>query len=284
MAGLLASPAHADSRSVVDDTGQRITLAAPARRIVSLAPHVTELIYAAGGGAWLVGASDYSDFPPEANRLPRVGGYQSLDLERIVALKPDLIVGWPSGSPPAQLDKLRALGIPVFLSEPTHTAQIASNLERLGLLMDTGAVATPAANRLRARFAALERRYGARPKVRVFYQIWTRPLMTLNGKHMVSRVMTACGGENVFAAQPMLTPQITREAVLHAAPEVLLATQEGDAGGRSLTPWKAWKTLPAVARGNLFYLDGNLLNRAGPRLAEGMQQLCEALETARQKR
>jgi len=267
--------------SVLDDTGARVTLAAPAQRIVSLAPHATELLYAVGAGAHVVAATDYSDYPPAAAKLPRVGGYHALDLERIIALKPDLVVGWASGNPAAQIDRLKRLGVPVFLSEPRRFETIASDLERIGTLTGNATEAKNAADAFRTGIESLRQRYASRRPVRVFYQVWSDPLQTLNGKHLVSDVLSLCGGQNVFASLDPIAPTVTREAVLKAAPEAILTGREPATDKGSLEGWRAWKTVPAVAQNNLFYVDGDHLNRAGPRILAGAQEVCTVLDQAR---
>ena len=284
LAGLCAwlwlDPAQA-APTVIDDEGNTVTLAAPARRIVSLAPHATELLYAAGAGAALVGVSQYSDYPPAARKLASVGGASALDLEKIVTLKPDLVVAWRSGSSAAQIAKLRALAIPVFESEPRDFAGVASSLERLARLAGTEAAGNAAAATFRARLAGLDSTYRNRPPVRVFYQVWRKPLMTLNDAHLVSAALRLCGGQNVFGALPQLTPTVSREAVLAQNPEVILS-----AGGApdELADWMRFPQLSAVARHNLFALDADLLTRPGPRIVDGAEQICRQLELARSRR
>lgn len=265
--------------SVVDDAGRTVTLAAPAARVISLAPHTTELLYAAGGGARLVGAVAYSDYPPEANALPRVGSNTALDLERIVALKPDLIVVWRHGNDARQLDKLRELGIALFFSEPGKVDDVATNLERLGTLLGTEGTARAAAQHYRGEIARLRARYAARPVVSVFYQVWDRPLLTLNGTHIVSDAIALCGGRNVFGGLAARVPTVSVEAVVAADPEAIVTAARGataptpDAPLPDLARWRAWPRMTAVARGNLFAIDGDLITRPGPRLADGIDAL-----------
>ncbi|MBB4014357.1 cobalamin-binding protein [Niveibacterium umoris] len=268
--------------SVLDDTGATVTLAAPAKRIVSLAPHATELLFAAGAGPRVVAVTEYSDFPPAATKLPRIGGYNAVDLERIVALKPDLVVAWASGNPKAQVDRIKALGIPVFLSEPRKFETIATNLERLGMLAGTAPDGARAASTLREGLSRLRTRHQNLPPLRVFYQVWSDPLQTLNGQHLVSEVLRLCGGTNIFANLEPIAPTVTREAVLKAAPEAILTGREPDTDKGSLDAWKAWPQLPAVAHDNLFYVNGDYLNRPGPRILAGAEEVCGRLETARQ--
>lgn len=276
--------AQAAPIQITDDQGKTVQLAQPARRIVSLAPHVTELLYAAGAGDRVVGAVQYSDYPEAAKKLPRVGGYTAVDMEKVAALKPDLVIAWKSGNRDAHLDKLKALGIPVFINEPRRIEDVARSLEQLGRLAGTEAAAQAAARSFRQRQAALAERYGARPKVKVFYEIWNKPLMTVNGEHLISDVMRLCGGDNVFARLPVLAPTIDTEAVLAAAPEVILASGMGDSRPEWLDDWRQWSRLPAVARGNLFFIPPEQLQRHTPRILDGAEKLCAQLDEARSKR
>jgi iron complex transport system substrate-binding protein len=268
--------------TVKDDAGATVTVAKPAQRVISLAPHVTELLFAAGGGSHVVGVVSYSDFPEEAKKIPEIGSNREVDLERIMAMKPDLIVIWRHGSSERQIDMLQKLGIPMFHSEPQKLEDIADNVQKLGQLMGTDAVAGPAAAGLRNRIASLRSRYAKRPVVRSFYQVWDKPLYTLNGRHIVSDALRLCGGENIFDKLAVTAPVVSIEAVLQENPEAIFATAEKNYGGVSM--WKPYTTLTAVRNDNLFTIDGNLLNRAGPRMVAGAAQLCEKLELARKHR
>ncbi|PLQ01497.1 cobalamin-binding protein [Cupriavidus pauculus] len=287
-AALLASPWAQAAVTVTDDAGQTVTLAQPARRIVSLAPHVTELIYAAGGGDRIVGTVSYSDYPPQARDIPRVGDNKALDLERIAALKPDLIVVWRHGNAQKQTDRLRALGMPLFYSEPRRLESIPENLEKLGTLMGTEAVATRAAADFRQQVTTLRKTYADRPPVTVFYQVWQQPLMTLNGQHLVSDLLTLCGGRNLFAKESPLVPTVSVEAVVAGNPEVMLTAGMGatrpDKPLADFSLWEKWTQVTAVARNNLFIIDGDLVNRAGPRVVKGAAEICKDLELARSRR
>ncbi len=287
-AALAGAPCAHATISVTDDAGQRVTLAEPAQRVVALAPHAVELAYAAGGGAKLVGAVSYSDYPSAAKALPRVGTNTALDLERIVALKPDLVIVWRHGNGERQLDRLRALGIALYHSEPHQLDGVATDLIALGTLMGTDTQAQAAAADYRAKIAALRARYAGRSPVSVFYEVWADPLMTLNGAHIVSDVIALCGGRNVFANLAPLAPTVSTEAVVAADPEAIVTTSQGatraDAPLPSLAAWHAWPRMTAVARDNLFAIDGDLITRPAPRLAQGAEQLCRDLDLARERR
>ncbi|MPQ60480.1 cobalamin-binding protein [Duganella sp. FT27W] len=268
--------------TVRDDDGNVITLAKPAQRIVAMSPHVTELLFAAGGGERIVGAVTYSDYPEAAKKIPRIGTNRQIDMERVIAMKPDLIVAWMHGSSERQIDTLRQLGIPIFHSEPLKLDGIADNVQRLGQLLGTENVAQPAAAQIRAQFAALAKQYASRPPVRMFYQVWDKPLYTLSSGSIVTDAMRVCGGVNIFADLKVTAPVVSIEGVLQADPEAIFGTAEKDYGG--VTLWKQYTTMKAVRNGNLFTLDGELLNRAGPRMVDGTRAMCEMLEQARQRR
>jgi iron complex transport system substrate-binding protein len=279
----MAVAAHA-SVTVVDDTGARVTLAQPAQRVISMAPHATELLFAAGGGKRIVGTMNWSDYPPEAKSIPQVGSNSEIDIERVVALKPDLIVVWQSGNTARQLEQLARLGIPVFRSEPRKLEQVASSIERFGTLLGTEKQAQAAAGDYRAQIATLSARYAHAAPVRVFYQVWDKPIYTLNDQQIVSDMIRTCGGQNIFGGLPVIAPEVSLEAVLAKDPEVILSGDEHAPSDRGINIWKPYKAVAAVKRGNLFTLDGELLTRPGPRTAQGAARLCGLLDVARARR
>jgi iron complex transport system substrate-binding protein len=266
---------------VQDDYGNDVRLPAAARRIVSLSPHLTELLYAAGAGERIVGALEYSDYPPEARALPRVGSDAGIDLEMVLALRPDLIVAWPNAGSLRAVNRLADMGLAVFRSEPRELDDIPRTLLRLGSLAGTGREAERAAAAFRARAMQLAQKYSNRPTVRVFYQVWDRPLLTVNGDHVISKVMRLCGGENVFARLPLIAPEIDREAVLRADPQVIVASGADGARPAWLDAWKAYPGLAAAARGHLYAIPPELIQRHTPRLLDGAERLCGLLDEVR---
>jgi iron complex transport system substrate-binding protein len=269
---LVASGARAEIE-VADDAGRQLRLPAPARRIVSLAPHATELLFAIGAGRQVVGVSALSDYPEAARRLPQVSGSMRLDLERVLALKPDLAIGWRSGNAPADLERLAALGIPVFIAEPRRLDDLPDTMLRLGRAVGREAPAQRAAEEFRAGLARLRAEYRARRPVRVFLTISTQPLMTLNRAHLADDALTLCGGRNVFAGAALIAPPVSVESVLLADPQAILYS---DALG---TPevlrawWQGQADLPAVRAGRLYALPGALLRCLGPRVLHGARVL-----------
>lgn len=265
--------------AVVDDEGHAVELPQPARRVVSLAPHLTEQLFAIGAGELIVGTTEFADFPEAARRLPRVARAHSVDLERVSVTRPDLIVIWGTGFPPATIDAVRRLGAPLFVSEPAHLEDIATSLERLGVL--TGRSGASVAASFRARLGALRDRYRGRREVRVFYQVWGEPLMTLGGSHVVSEAIALCGGRNVFAALTPIAPRVSTEAVLAADPEIIITAEPGAQRSGALDTWKRFDRLAAVQRQQLVTLDADRINRHGPRIADEIAVMCEAIDRAR---
>ena len=278
---LALTATSAGAFGVIDDRGVRIELAAPARRIVTLAPHLTELMFAAGAGDRIVGTVAYSDFPAAAQRIERVGDAGAIDLERLVALRPDLVVVWLGGTPQRQLDVLAGLGLPLYYQQPRNLESIADSLERFGALAGTSALAMPAAARFRDRLASLAARYRGSAPVDVFHQVWDRPLMTVGGAHLISQVIALCGGRNIFSALSTLAPVVSVEAVLDADPQVIGGAGDGSLREAGLSSWLAWPQLRAVARGNLYVVPPDLISQAGPRVLDGAERVCSVVERAR---
>ena len=284
LAAMLLSGLAAAEVSVVDDTGATIRLAQPARLIVTLAPHLAETLFAAGAGEKLVGAVEYSDFPEAAKKVAKVGGYSRLDLEAVVALKPDLIIAWHSGNAPANIDALRSFGFPIYVSQPDRIEDVANEIERIGRLAGTEKIASAVAQDYRTRLADLQKRHGQKPVVRTFYQIWKQPLSTVGGRQIISSVIRLCGGENVFGTLDTLAPVVSVEAVVAANPEAIITSGMGEARPEWLDDWRRWPAIKAVTRNNLFFVPPELIQRHTPRLLDGAEHLCKHLDTARGRR
>jgi len=279
---LVATAARAGTPplKLVDDAGHEVALAHPAQRIVALAPHLTELVYAAGAGGQLVAVGKYSDYPPEALAKPVVSDAFAVNFEALAQLKPDLVLVWGSGTPERIKSKLRTLGVPVYEIEIRDVAGLAATLRNIGRLAGTEATADARAAAVEADWAALKARYAGRRPVRVFYQLWDAPLMTLNGQHLISSAITACGGRNVFADVPTLTATVSWEAAVQRDPELVVT---GGSPGEPAKPgrWAEFAQLSATKHHQFARVDGDLVARSGPRFVEGARELCEAIERTR---
>ena len=280
---LAATAAHAEETALrlVDDGGHEVVLAHPAHRIVALAPHLTELVYAAGAGDSLVAVGRFSDYPPEARTKPVVSDAFTVDYEALARLKPDLILVWGSGTPERTRSKLRSLGIPVYEIEIRNVAGLADTLRGIGRLAGTEGVAQARAQAITSDWAALKIRYAERRPVRVFFQLWDAPLMTLNGQHLISSAISACGGTNVFAELPTLTATVSWEVAVQRDPELVMtagSASEPAKPGR----WAEFPQVSATRHGEFGRIEGDLIARSGPRFVDGARALCVAIDRARQ--
>lgn len=255
--------------------------AAGAPRIVSLAPNLTELLFAAGAGSQVVGVSEYSDWPPPARGLPRIGDAFRLDYEGILALRPDVAVAWRTGTPGGAVARLAESGVRVETVPVQSLEEIAAALERLGEIAGTSDLARPAAARFRDDIARLRARHAGSAPLAVFVELDHRPLFTVTGRHLISEMLAVCGGRNVFESLPGLAPAVDLEAVIAARPEVILHTgPDPDPAAH----WRAWTGLPAVRDGNVLRVPGDVVSRATPRVIEGIEAICAALDGARSRR
>lgn len=274
------NPAFAEI-SVTDDAGRQLRLRAPTQRIVSLAPHATELLFAVGAGKQLVGVSELSNYPPEARHIQAVNSGVRLDLERILELKPDLVVGWRSGNARSDLDRLAGFGIPIFFAEPRGLDDLPSTLERLGRVTGHDDAGKEAARRFRQDLEKLRGDFRDRRPLWVFLQISIQPLMTLNHAHLASDVLALCGGRNIFAGAGRIALDVSIESVLLENPDVVLFSDSlGDVSSMRAW-WKARGDLRAVRRGLLYPFNGEKLLRQTPRVLQGARQVCELLDDAR---
>jgi iron complex transport system substrate-binding protein len=266
--------------SLTDDAGVRLVLTKPAARIVSLSPGISELVFAAGAGGKLVGTTRFSDYPAAARRIPRIGDASRVDAERVLALDPDLVIAWKTGNQAGDIARLRRLGFPVFVTEATRLSDIPRLLRAIGLLAGTGSVAEHAAHQFEAAIGALRSRYSGRSPVKVFYEIWRHPLLTISNRQIIGRVISLCGGVNVFGALPVLTPSVSIESVLAKAPAAIIDVSSPDAA-EAAAEWSRYPEIPAVRAGRVFTVNPDLVQRATPRLVEGARIICEDLDRVR---
>jgi iron complex transport system substrate-binding protein len=255
--------------------------AAPAQRIVSLAPHLTELAFTAGAGDRIVATIEYSDHPEAARRIPRIGNAFRVDLERLLALQPDAVLVWDSGTPAPTIERIRALQLRVVSFQTYRLEHVATVLREIGRLAGTEVIANRAALEFERSIQALRDRYRDRPTVSVFIEVDDRPLYTVNGKQIMSEIVELCGGRNVFADLNELAPAISMEAVIAANPEVIVSTD--DTVPDAAAAWKQWRHIEAVRSGNVYTLRSDDIARATTRLTVAAEAVCRTLDTARQR-
>lgn len=264
---------------VTDDSGIQIQLSTPAQRIITLTPHAAELVYAAEAGAYLVGVVSFSDYPISALNLPRVGDAARINKESILALHPDLIIAWPSGNRPQDLTWLEQHHFIVYRSEPATLEAIADNLLDLGTLTATTA-AKRAARDFSSRLAQLRQRYSGVNSHCIFYQVWATPLITLGSEHLINQVFKICGAQNLFPHLTNTAAIVSKEAVLLANPYAIIA-DTSVAGVDAFLWWQRWTFLDAVRWQRFIDIPSELLQRPTPRILDGMERLCLALQRFR---
>ncbi len=280
---LICAPALGAEIRVQDDAGDSVVLDTHAQRIVALAPHITELMFEIGAGDRLVGAVEYSDFPPGAKAIPRIGAHNAIDLETVLGLRPELIIGWSSGNRANDIQRLRDLGLSLFMVESERLQAIPGLMIKLGRLTGREAGAQRVATAFQAKLAELRAPSLSAKQVRLFYQLWNQPLMTVNGSHIISDVMRLCGGQNIFASSPMLVPTLNVEAVLAAEPQAIVASGKDDQPPPWLAEWRRWPHMRAVRDDNLFAIPPDLLQRPTSRLLLGAQRMCDIVQQVRDK-
>ena len=273
---LLAIPAWAAPTSAVDDTGVAVHLASPARRILTLSPHATELVFAAGAGDRLVGTVAFSDYPPEAIRLPRIGDSARLDREALLMREPDLVVAWPTGNRAADIAWIESRGIPVFRSNPQRLAHIPHNIRQLGRLMATEETAERNAQGFESRLLDLRQEHAKATEVPVFYQLWPSPLITAGNDALLNELLHLCGAKNIFENLDVPAPQVDAEAVLAAGPVGIVAATIANQNDPFVL-WRQWPQMTAVREGHLLTIPADLLQRPSPRILDGAALVCEGV-------
>ncbi|QUM77649.1 cobalamin-binding protein [Moritella sp. 24] len=242
------------------------------QRIISLSPHTTELIFAAGAGDRLIGVSAYSDYPEQAKSLPIVASSQQVNIETILALEPDLIIYWQQGNSAADINQLKKFSIPVFPSKTGGLADVATQIQKLGEVLGTQSIAEPVSDKYRKALAQLREEYKQNPKQDLFYQVWSTPLMTVASDPWLQEQFELCGFNNVFSDSPVPYPVINVEQVLVKQPAVIVA---GTVNNKDLQQWQRWQSIPAVKSGNIFRIDPDVSHRFSPRVLTGIKTLCD---------
>ena len=281
LVGLLCALACRAEVSAVDDSGRKVTLTSAATRVISLAPHLTELVFAIGAGEAVKGVIRFSDHPAAARTLPLVGDAFALDFETIARLKPDLVLVWGSGQNERHKARLRGLGLTLFESDIRKPEAIADTMRRLGTLLGQGANAARAAADFEQTWQSLRERHAGKPPLRVFWQLWNDPLMTVNREHLIGAALVACGATNVFGELPLLTPTVAWEAAVAADPQLIVGSGGAQDSQQDFARWRRFTQVSAVRRGQFARIDGDLIGRMGPRFVRGAAALCDAVDRAR---
>jgi iron complex transport system substrate-binding protein len=266
---------------VVDDNDDEVRLAAPAQRIISLAPNITEVLFHIGAGEQIVGADEYSNYPEAAKQILRVNNHAAANYELILSLKPDLVIAWQSGNGDKIISPLRKLGIPVFVVETREIERIPNLFRRFGQLSGNNELAQQRIEEFTQRLQLLGDAQKGKSVVRTFYQIWDQPLITLNGKHMVSDVIELCGGVNVFADAAPLVPYVNIESIVAADPQVIIAGGSQDEQSSWFSSWQKWDGISAVQHKQIYLIPADLMQRHSVRILDGAQMMCEYLDNAR---
>jgi iron complex transport system substrate-binding protein len=280
---ILLAAAPAAARSLLDQAGRRVELPERPQRIVALAPSVTEIIFALGEAARLIGVTAHCDFPPEATRLPKVGSYVRLDLERIVGLRPDLCIAVKDGNPKSAIERLEALGVPVFALDPRSVETVIRAILDLGVVLAVEPRAEALTAEMRARIDRITRRAaGEDRRPRVFFQIGTAPIVSVGTHTFAHELIELAGGVNV-AAGPAAYPRFSREQVLGLVPDLIVISSMDRAAGaveEARREWNRWPGIPAVRDGRIHVVDSNLFDRPSPRLVAGLEELARCIHPA----
>ena len=271
-----AAAAHANADiTVTDDFGHRVTVRHPPLRIVSLSPAANAMLLAAGASNQLVATIEYSGQSAYEEKVTQIGTVAAIDMERLIASRPDVVIVWPDGNNPAQIATIERLGLPVYRQEAVTLDGIADSLRRLGKLTGTGGVADREASSLQARLATLRKEYANRSHApTVFLEVWDRPLYTVGGQELMSDALQVCGVRNVFADLPQRAPAIGTEAVIARNPDIIIAAAPPGRGASWLAQWRRFPSLRAVRTGNLMTFDDQRLSGLGPGVIDATAGMC----------
>lgn len=267
--------------NIFDDLGNQIFLKNPANRIIVLGPSLVETFFSIGAGSKIIGVDEGSDYPNAAIKIKKVASYNSINFEEIVSLSPDLIVVWSSGFSFSKLKKIRDLGIPVYLSQPKKLDDIEKLILSIGYLTDNVERAIDVASNFANKLRFFKKKYKNKKNISVFYQVWDDPLQTLNGDHIISDVISLCGGKNIFHSIHEIAPKVTIESVILNDPNVILIGSKDKRKSVWFDNWSNWPIINAVRNEQVFIISPDLVVRESPRIIHGIEKVCDILEEAR---
>ena len=265
---------QATSINVNDYANRSVTLQQTAERVIALSPHIVENMFSIGAGSLLVGVVDHSDFPHQAKQITRIGGASSFSLEKILSLSPDLVIVWASAAKNSIVEKLTSLGIPVYVDNPLTLVDIARSIRDFGLLTGQIEKSITVANNYLLEVQSLRNQYQRVDDITVLYEVWNNPLQTINRKHIISDIITLCGGKNVFGDTLSLAPKVNIEAVINRNPDIIVSSNTSNQQ-QWLDYWLAWPVLRAVRHRRLYVIDPNLIQRHTVRILTGTKILCD---------
>ncbi|MBQ4832812.1 cobalamin-binding protein [Pseudoalteromonas sp. MMG010] len=251
-------------------------------RIIALAPHIVENLYAIGAGDLIVGTVDYADYPSEAKLIPRIGGYYGISLEKVLALKPDIVLAWKGGNKALDLAQLERLGIKVHFSNPTSLNDIADDIRHLGEVTEKQIQANKVASEFSRRLANITLEQSTHQSVSVFYQLWSEPMMTAAKGTAIDQIISLCKGDNVFSEASTQYPQISIENVVITKPQIIITPQQHANKPQPEVLWNEWPEIPAVKNQQFISINADLLHRLTPRVLTGVQQLCDKINNSRE--
>ena len=254
-----------------------------AQRIIALSPHSVELLYALDVGDRIVGTTEFSDYPEAAKSIERIGGYHGIQTERIVELKPDLIVAWEGGNRSEDLGQLESLKLPVYRSETKRLRQISDEIKALGILTGTRKKADQLIESFHHDLENLTVQHQGKPKVSFFYQLWSAPIRTISKGSWINEMLEICGGENIINDPNLDYPQISLETVLLNEPQaIIIPSSHGhDNGELSGLKWNDWPEIPAVKNDHIYRINGDILHRFSLRVVEATKILCKTFDGVR---
>lgn len=253
----------------------------PKQRIVALAPHIVEMLFDIGAGDKIVGTVEYADFPDAALDIPRVGSYHGMQIEKLLALNPDLVIVWKSGNSQSDIDKMKRLGLKVVFSNPKDIEDVATELRYFGELSGNQEQAETVALAYEKRLTKLRVENKAKQSIPVFYQLWSEPMMTINGTTWINQLVEVCQGENVFKSNPTPYPKISTENVIVAQPHLIILPDENSDKPQPIINWQKWPEIPAVKNNKFIHVDADLLHRFSTRMLSGIEDMCEKIDQLR---
>jgi vitamin B12 transport system substrate-binding protein len=274
----LAAPFQADALASADKDRK-------SARIVALAPHAVELLFALGVGDRIVATTDFADYPEQAKSIPRIGGYNGMNIEAIYALEPDLVIAWEGGNQEQDVQRLESLGLNVMRTQVKDIDHLGAHIRMLGARLGVPERADVLASDFERRLAKLRSENAQKSKVRFFYQLWMQPLRTMTADSWVNALLSTCGGLNIVPNDPVSEyPNVSVEKVLIAQPEAIIVPSHHGDEAETNDLWSSWPEIPAVRDGHIFYLDGNHLHRYSLRMLEGIEAVCAAFDVVRAAR